>query len=99
MGQTLTATSGTWTPSDGTYAYQWLAGGSPIVGATTSSYTVVAGDVGKTLSVRVTASQGRLHQRERHVGRPRRPSPGRRRSTNTALPTISDTTPDGGVRR
>jgi hypothetical protein len=40
VGQVLTATSGAWTPSDGTYAYQWLAGGVPIAGATTSSHTV-----------------------------------------------------------
>ncbi len=32
VGQTLTATTGAWTPSDGTYAYQWLAGGSPVPG-------------------------------------------------------------------
>ncbi len=53
----MTATSGTWTPNDGSYAYQWLADGSAIAGATTSGYTPVAGDVGKELSVRVTASK------------------------------------------
>lgn len=48
------------TPSGGltpyTTAYQWFADGLPILGATTSSYTPVAGDVGKTLSVTQTVT-------------------------------------------
>ena len=92
VGQTLTATPGTWTPSDGTYAYQWLAGGSPIAGATTSSYTVVAGDVGKTIAVRVTASRaGFTSVSATSAATAAVPAPPR--MTNTALPTISDTTP------
>jgi hypothetical protein len=62
-GQTLTATSGTWTGTTPlTYAYQWLrcdTGGAncaSISGATGSSYTVVSADVGSTLRASVTAS-------------------------------------------
>ena len=56
MGQPLTATAGTW---DGgvTLAYQWTADGTDIGGATASSYTPVAGDVGKVLTVKVTGSK------------------------------------------
>ena len=46
VGQALTATSGTWNLADGTYAYQWLANGTAITGATTNAYAPVAGDVG-----------------------------------------------------
>jgi hypothetical protein len=61
-GQTLTATSGTWTSSTTpSYAYQWRrcdaqgAGCSNIGGADTSSYLVKKADIGDTLRVRVTA--------------------------------------------
>ena len=57
VGQVLTATAGTWNPAGASTAYQWLAGGSAIAGATGSTYTPVAGDVGKTVTVRVTASK------------------------------------------
>lgn len=38
-----------------TVSYQWLRDGQPIAGATSASYTPVAGDTGTTLSCRVTA--------------------------------------------
>ena len=54
---------------------------------------MVAGDVGKTIAVRVTATKAGYTSvsatSAATVGR----RPRRRRSTNTALPTISDTTP------
>lgn len=55
VGGTLTTTTGTWTPVPTSFAYQWLADGTAISGATAASYVPVAGDVGKRLSVRVTA--------------------------------------------
>ncbi|HEU5216016.1 MAG TPA: S8 family serine peptidase [Gaiellaceae bacterium] len=61
-GQTLTASPGSWTGSPTDYAYQWedcdTSGGSctAIAGASSSSYTAQAGDVGDTLRVVVTAS-------------------------------------------
>jgi hypothetical protein len=62
QGQTLTATSGTWTAPDATFGYQWQrcdAAGANCVdvpGATTSTYAVTAADVGTTLRVVVTAT-------------------------------------------
>lgn len=55
VGQTLTTTNGTWSNSP-TYAREWLRDGSPISGATGTTYVLVAGDQGKKISVRVRAS-------------------------------------------
>jgi hypothetical protein len=62
QGQTLTATSGSW--SGGTVSYRWQrcdttgADCSSISGATGSTYTAASGDVGSTLRVAVTAKNG-----------------------------------------
>jgi hypothetical protein len=63
QGQTLTSTTGTWTGATPiTYTRQWRrcdAGGAncaDIAGATASTYSIVAADVGATLRVRVTAT-------------------------------------------
>ena len=62
VGQVLTASNGTWTQSPSTYVYQWEQCDSSgancvdIDGATSSAYTPVAGDVGKTLAVDVYAA-------------------------------------------
>lgn len=61
-GQSLTATSGSWSGSPTSFVYQWLrcdAGGAAcaaIGGATGSGYTVADADVGRTIRVEVTAS-------------------------------------------
>jgi hypothetical protein len=57
VGGLLTATPGTWTPSASTVTYQWLRGSAAISGATTSTYTLVAADKGKRVSVRVTVTR------------------------------------------
>ena len=58
VGQTLTATTSDIGDDDGivdaAFAYQWLADDAAIEGASASTYTVAAGDVGKTIKVRVT---------------------------------------------
>ena len=52
----LTATAGIW--DDGvTLAYQWTVSGTDIPGATSSTYTPVAGDVDKVITVKVTGSK------------------------------------------
>lgn len=62
VGQTLTASNGTWTNSPTSYTYQWLrcnGGGNAcasISGATQKTYTLVAADAGKTIRVAVTAT-------------------------------------------
>ena len=59
QGQTLTATAGTWTGTPTiTYAYQWQRGVTNISGATSATYVLQAGDVGSTVRVRVTATNG-----------------------------------------
>jgi subtilisin family serine protease len=61
-GQALTASTGSWSGSPTSYAYQWQrcdsAGGTcaAIAGATSSGYGVQTADVGSTLRVSVTAS-------------------------------------------
>jgi hypothetical protein len=62
--QTLSASSGTWTGSPTiTYSYQWQSSPdastwSAVAGATSATYSVVSGDVGKYLRVRVIATNG-----------------------------------------
>lgn len=59
VGQTLTASNGTWTGTATiTYARQWKRDGVAISGATGATYVLVAGDVGKTITVTVTATNG-----------------------------------------
>lgn len=63
-GSTLTATTGTWSGTALSYAYQWQSstdGGSTwnsLSGATSASYVVQSGDLASTLRVRVTATNG-----------------------------------------
>ena len=57
-GETLTAITTGISDTDGlanaSFTYQWLADDADIDGATTSSYTLVAGDVGKAIKVQVS---------------------------------------------
>ena len=57
IGSSLTATPGSWNVDGLAFTYQWLADGNPIAEATTSTYAVTAGDVGRSIGVRVTASR------------------------------------------
>ncbi|UNX56567.1 ExeM/NucH family extracellular endonuclease (plasmid) [Georgenia sp. TF02-10] len=56
VGKTLTGTPGEWTPEAEDVAFQWLADGTPIAGATGTRLKLRAGHVGKRISLRVTAS-------------------------------------------
>ena len=64
-GQTLSATQGTWTGDQVTFAYQWErctdsgTGCAPIPGATSSTYALTTGDLASTVRVTVTG-QNRL---------------------------------------
>ena len=55
VGQTLTATDGTWTGRETpALKRQWNAGGVPIAGATAATYVPLVADIGKTITVTVT---------------------------------------------
>ena len=61
-GETLTASQGTWSGSPSAFRYEWmkssLTGGTyaPIADATTNSYVVTDADIGRRISVTVTAA-------------------------------------------
>ena len=58
VGETLSASTSGISDADGldnvTFAYQWIAGGSDIAGATGSTYTLTATEQGQTIQVRVS---------------------------------------------
>ncbi|TIX73395.1 MAG: hypothetical protein E5V25_05390 [Mesorhizobium sp.] len=57
VGQTLSVSDGTWTGTAPiTFAYQWKRNGANIVGATNSTYALVSGDLGATITCTVTAT-------------------------------------------
>jgi hypothetical protein len=62
VGQTLTASTGTWSGAPTSYAYQWRrcdstgAGCASISSATSKSYTLQSSDAGRTLRIVVTAT-------------------------------------------
>jgi hypothetical protein len=57
VGRVLRARTGTWDVPDVHLSIQWLADGTPMRGATGTSYVVRRGDVGKVLAVLVTATK------------------------------------------
>lgn len=56
QGQTLTASTGTWTNTPTSFTYQWKADAVNISGATSSSYLLTGSEVGKVITVTVTAA-------------------------------------------
>jgi hypothetical protein len=56
VGQTLTASTGNWSPAP-TFAFQWQRNGSPIANATSPTYQIAGDDYGNYMSVLVTASR------------------------------------------
>ena len=58
MGDVLTRTTGTWTPTTPTptYTTQWQRGTTNIAGATAATYTTVVADEGQTIRCIVTAT-------------------------------------------
>ena len=59
-GQVLTANTGGISDADGlgTFSYQWHAGGQAISGATNSTYTLTLNEVGETITVTVSYTDG-----------------------------------------
>jgi hypothetical protein len=96
QGATLTATSGTWTGTPTpTYAYQWKSAGVN-VGTNSSTYATVAGDVGNTITVVVTATNvaGSANATSAAFGPVTATAVA---PANTVLPAISGSTTVGGV--
>jgi hypothetical protein len=56
IGRKLTVRAGTWSPRPA-LSYQWYRGTKPIKGATAGTYKVAKADLGKRLSVKVTANR------------------------------------------
>ena len=57
VGATVRASTGQWSPAASAYAYQWAADGTAISGATGSTYVIRASELGKRLTVTVTATK------------------------------------------
>ena len=105
-GDTLTATTGSWTGSPTGYVYQWQdcntsgANCAAIAGATASTRVLTASDVGHTLRVVVTATNtggstsATSAATATVVALPPPPPPA---PTNTAMPAISGTPAEGQV--
>ena len=94
VGETLTAATTGISDADGvtnaTFSYQWLADDAEISGATGSTYTLVAGDKGKAIKVRVSFTDDAGNEESLTsaatgavAARPNRPA--------TGAPTISGT--------
>src|SRR5207247_95205 len=62
VGQTLTASTGSWSGAPTSFAYQWRrcdsagAGCTSVTGATSKTYTLQSADAGRTLRIVVTAT-------------------------------------------
>lgn len=55
VGRTLSATTGTWSPSPSSHTYRWRRDGTSIAGATGRTYVPTVADAGRRLTVAVTA--------------------------------------------
>ena len=66
VGETLTADTSNIDDEEGltnvSYRYQWIAGGSDIAGATSSSYTLTSSQQGQTVQVRVSFTDDAANQ-------------------------------------
>lgn len=98
VGQTLTAENGTWSNSPTSFSYQWLrcnGGGNACVNVangTQKTYTLVGADAGRTMRVRVTATNadGSASAQSAQTALVAAASSSAA-PKNTALPTISGT--------
>jgi RHS repeat-associated protein len=97
-GQTLTASNGSWSGTPGSYGYRWQTCDSSgttcndITGATSQTYTLAHGDVGKRIRVVVTStnSAGSASANATATAAVAGIPP-----NNTSAPTISGTAADG----
>jgi lysophospholipase L1-like esterase len=92
MAQTLTASTGTWSPTPDSFAYQWKRAGTNISGATASTYQVASADVGQAVTVAVTATKSG-YTNGTTTSSSVTPTAGT--FTNSTLPTITGTATEG----
>jgi hypothetical protein len=99
VGETLTASDGTWSNSPTSFAYHWLrcnGGGNSCVSVangTQKTYTLVGADAGHTMRVRVTATNADgSSSAESAQTDPVAPATSSAAPKNTARPVISGTT-------
>jgi len=107
VGNALSTTTGTWSDADGdtlTYTYQWYrasdsagTGEATITGATTSSYTLVAGDLAKYIRVEVTASDSKGGTQTSSTTRTVVAAPSNAAPTNSVVPSVSGTATVGNA--
>lgn len=57
VGAVVKASGGSWDPTGNAYTYQWRADGVAVAGATATEFTPTAAQLGKALSVAVTATR------------------------------------------
>ncbi len=101
QGNTLNVSTGTWTNSPTSYAYQWqdcaASGCTSISGATSSSYTLQGSDVGDTIDAVVTArnAAGSASATSAKTAAVTAPPP--RAPSNTGAPVISGTATQGNT--
>jgi len=93
-GDTLTASTGSWSGSPTSYSYQWNANGTAISGAVSSTYTLLSSEAGDSITVTVSAanSGGSTAATSNAVGPVTSVAP-----VNTVAPVISGTAQTGGV--
>ena len=100
VGEVLTADTSGIGDADGltnvSYSYQWVAGGTDLGGATGSTYTLTAGEQGKTIKVRVSFTDDADNQ-ERLTSAATEAVSARPNTSATGLPTISGTVRVGEV--
>ena len=87
VDHTLTASSGAWSPSGSSYAYQWSVGGTAVPGAVTPTFVLGPEAVGKQVTVKVTAARSGYAKTAASSAATGAVSPGALASTRT--PTIS----------
>ena len=94
VGETLTADTSVIADEDGlddvSYSYQWLAGGSDIDGATSSTYTLTDADQGKTIKVTVSFADDAENE-ETLTSAATAAVAAKANNTATGLPTITGT--------
>jgi lysophospholipase L1-like esterase len=94
-GQTLTASTGTWSATPDSYTYQWRRAGSNISGATSSTYVLQVADEGQAITVTVTAAKAGYTSGSATSSSVTPSAGGGSTLTNTVLPAISGTTTEG----